>query len=236
MLPFLKESDSGELPADPAQGQSGDHSSLSGPQDFLTVAERGRHVRHSTMFVVILFGLGLLGVWFMVQKTKPNAASATEMSLGEAEIEGAISRLTGGSSEMMTRMDEIVSKFYEFSEVYQVQVDDLSKNPFALEASAQTVPLEEVDEAPNEEDKTRTSLMKRLAEQSKALSLLGIMQGENGNQCMIGEDVLQQGDNTGEFKVINIGASTVELEWIPDGVDLSSIEADDTHVILKLSE
>ena len=200
------------------------------------MAERGRHVRHSTMFVVILFALGLLGVWFMIQKTKPNAASATEMSLREAEIEGAISRLTGGSSEMMTRMDEIVNKFYEFSEVYQVQVDDLSKNPFALEASAQTVPLEEADEASNEEDKARTSLMKRLAEQSKALSLLGIMQGENGNQCMIGEDVLQQGDNTGEFKVINIGASTVELEWIPDGVDLSSIEADDTHVILKLSE
>jgi hypothetical protein len=235
MLPFLKESDSGELPTDPAQGQSGDHSSLSGPQDFLTVAERGKHVRHSTMFVVILFGLGLLGVWFMVQKTKPNAASATEMSLGEAEIEGAISRLTGGSSEMMTRMDEIVDKFYEFSEVYQVQVDELSKNPFAVEASAQTVPLKE-EESSNEEDKAHKELMKRLAEQTKALSLLGIMQGENGNRCMIGEDVLQQGDSTGEFKVLDISATAVELEWIPAGVDLSKIEANDTHVKLKLSE
>jgi hypothetical protein len=235
MLPFLKESDSGELPTDPAQGQSGDPSSLSGPQDFLTVAERGRHVRHSTMFVVILFGLGLLGVWFMVQKTKPNAASATEMSLGEAEIEGAISRLTGGSSEMMTRMDEIVNKFYEFSEVYQVQVDELSKNPFAVEASAQTVPLKE-EESSNEGDKAHKELMKRFAEQTKALSLLGIMQGENGNRCMIGEDVLQQGDSTGEFKVLDISATAVELEWVPAGVDLSKIEANDTHVILKLSE
>jgi hypothetical protein len=236
MLPFLKESDSGELPAESPQGQSGDLTNLTGAQDFLTVAERGKHVRHSTMFVVVLFGLGLLGVWFMVQKTKPNAASAAEMSLQEAEIEGAISRLTGGSSEMMTRMDEIVNKFYEFSEVYQVQVDELSKNPFALETSTQSGLLKEEEESSNEEDETHKDLMKRLTVQTKALSLLGIMQGENGNRCMIGEDVLQQGERTGEFKVLDISATAVELEWIPAGVDLSKIEATDTHVILKLSE
>jgi len=236
MLPFLKESDSGELPVNPAQGQSGDQGGQNGPQDFLTVAERGKHVRHSTMFVVVLFGLGLLGVWFMVQKTKPNTAGATEMSLQEAEIEGAISRLTGGSSEMMTRMDEIVNKFYEFSEVYQVQVDELSKNPFALERSAQSVSLQEAEESLNEEDKGRLDLMKRLAEQTKALPLLGIMQGENGNRCMIGDDVLQEGDSTGEFKVTKISANAVQLEWVPVDVDLSKIEAADTHVILKLSE
>lgn len=229
MLPFIKESDGGALPAEPPQGESG-------TQEFLTVAGRGKNVRHSTMFVVVLFGLGLLGVWFMVQKTKPNAAGATETSSGEAEIAGAISRLTGGSSEMMTRMDKIVSKFYEFSEVFQVQVNELSKNPFSLESSSPNVVLPEAEEVRSDEDKAHTSLMKQLAEQTKALSLVGIMQMGNGNRCMIGDDILSQGDIVEGFKVMSIDANTVELEWIPVGVDVSKIEADDTHVILELSE
>jgi hypothetical protein len=233
MLPFMKESDCGELAA---QGQSGDQGTLAGPQDFLTVADRGKRVRHSTMLVAILFGLGLVGLWFMVQKSKINTAGAAEVSKGEARIEGAISRLTGGSSEMMTRMDKIVSKFYEFSEVHQVQVDELSKNPFALEASGNNVALPEAEEVHTEEDEARTNLMKQLAEQTKALSLLGIMQGDNGNRCMIGDDVLKQGDRTGEFKVMSIHANAVELEWAPVDVDLSRLETDNTHVILKLSE
>jgi hypothetical protein len=236
MLPFMKESDSGALPAQPPQGQSVDQGTLAGPQEFLTVADRGKNVRHSTVFVVVLFGLGLLGVWFMVQKTRPNAAGATEMSSGEAEIAGAISRLTGGSSEMMTRMDKIVSKFYEFSEVFQVQASELSKNPFSLESSSPNVALPEAEEVRGEEDKARARLMKQLAEQTKALSMVGIMQVGNGNQCMIGDDILSQGDTIDGFKVMSISANVVELEWIPVGVDVSQIEADDTHVILKLSE
>jgi len=53
---------------------------------------------------------------------------------------------------------------------------------------------------------------------------------------MIGDDVLQEGDSTGEFKVTKISANAVQLEWVPVDVDLSKIEAADTHVILKLSE
>lgn len=236
MLSFMKESDSGAVQVQPPQGQVGDTGCPAESQDFLTVADRGKTVRNSTVLVAILFGLGLLGVWFMVQKIKPNTAGAAEVSSGEAEIEGAISRLTGVSSEMMTRMDKIVKKFYEFSEVYQVEVDELSKNPFSLESTSPPGGQGEAEETRTEEEKAHADLMKKLTQQTKALSLVGIMQVGNGKRCMIGDDILKLGDAVGEFRVMSIGADQVELEWIPVGVDVLHVEPNDTQVTLKLSE
>ena len=235
MLPFMKEADGQVEPGQSPQGQPDSAGAFPGAQEFLTVGDRGKNVRNSTMFVAILFGLGVLGVWIMVQKTKPNAAAAAEITSGEAEIEVAISRLTGVSTEMMTRMDEVVNKFYEFSEVHQVQVNELSKNPFALETSATDVP-KEAEGKQSEEEKARKALAQQMAEEAKALSLVGIMEAGNGHRCMIGDSILSQGDAVGAFKVVSIRANAVELEWIPVGVDLSLMKADDTHITLKLAE
>ena len=38
---------------------------------------------------------------------------------------------------MADRMDEIVQKFYEFSDVFQVKVGELAKNPFEVEGFVQ---------------------------------------------------------------------------------------------------
>lgn len=236
MLPFMKETEGQVEPGQPPEGQPGSAGTLPGSQEFLTVADRGKNVRNSTMFVAILFGLGVLGVWFMVQKTKPSAAAAAEIASGEAEIEVAISRLTGVSTEMMTRMDEVVNKFYEFSEVHQVQVNELCKNPFALETSATEVPEKEAEDKQSEEEKVRKALAQQMAGEAKVLSLVGIMEAGNGHRCMIGDDILSQGDTAGAFKVVSIRANAVELEWIPVGVDLSLMKADDTRITLKLAE
>jgi len=49
---------------------------------------------------------------------------------------------------MAGRMDEIVKKFYEFSDVVQVKVNELVKNPFAVEGFAKDLNAGAVVEDP----------------------------------------------------------------------------------------
>ena len=135
MLPFLREQGgdklSGQKPnfnagkigfeaAENAQAQGGS-------QEYYTVAARSKNVRKSTILVTILFGIGLLCLLFMIKKSTPQTASASPDDEQETQIEVAIARLTGVSSEMFSRMDQIVNKFYEFSDVLQVQVNESQK-------------------------------------------------------------------------------------------------------------
>ena len=69
----------------------------------------------------------------MIKKSTPQTASAASAVTEETRIEIAIARLTGIKSQIFNKMDQMVKKFYEFSEVPQVQVNDLVKNPFELE-------------------------------------------------------------------------------------------------------
>ena len=73
----------------------------------------------------MLVGIGLLGLMLMIRRSQPQAASAAPAAGDQTKIEAAITRLTGVRSEMADRMDEIVKKFYEFSDVVQVKVDEL---------------------------------------------------------------------------------------------------------------
>jgi hypothetical protein len=137
MLSFLRDSQETnqasasktQSPADaPAQGEA---------TEYLTVAGKTQKARQSTMVVAVLFVVGLAVLGVMVKKCqfKPAAAAAATAKSEDSQIEAAISRLTGVSAEMNTRMDQIVQKFHEFSAVVQVAVDELAKNPFELEAS-----------------------------------------------------------------------------------------------------
>jgi hypothetical protein len=80
------------------------------------VATNSKSLRRSTMLVAVLVGIGLVSLLLMIRRSAPQAASARETA-GDQKIEAAISRLTGGRTEMAGRMDEIVKKFYEFSDV-----------------------------------------------------------------------------------------------------------------------
>ncbi len=229
MLSFMREQGSGSQPGDLGKQPQGSEA-----QDYLTVAANSNNLRKSTILVVILICIGLVGLWFMIRKSRPQIASAGSATDEETKIEVAISRLTGVSSEMSNRMDEVVTKFYEFSDVCQVEVEELAKNPFEVEIATE---VKEEEKGPTEEEKALEAARLRQAElqkQAATLKLLSIMQQEEGNACMINDQILTQGQSIEGFTIVHIGNDFVELTYPFDAGQILGME--DFHTILKLTQ
>ena len=187
-------------------------------QQYLSVAAQGKNVRKTTMLLAVLFVIGLLCLWFMIKKSSPQTATAASGGDEKTQIEIAIARLTGAGSEMFNRMDQIVKKFYEFSDVQQVRVYELAKNPFEHQIFLANV-HESSDTKDGDIDKE--SMLRR---QAGIMELLTICQTKQGNCCMIGDDILYEGDNIRGFKVCRITDTFVKLE--SEGIE----------IVLKLSQ
>lgn len=221
MLSFMREqgfNDSGgQETAKSSNGEAKKSRDLKSPktadkakeQQYLTVAAQGKKVRKMTMLLAVLFVIGLLCLLFMIRKSVPQTATAASNSGEETQIQKAIERLTGVGSEMFKRMDQIVKKFYEFSDVRQVRVNELNKNPFEYEIFL-------------DGDPESTDIKK--AEVRPALPLLAILQTDEGYCCMIDDKILYEGDMIKGFKVIQISDDFVKLEL--EGVE----------TVLKLSK
>ncbi|MHC4158640.1 MAG: hypothetical protein ACYSSO_06130, partial [Planctomycetota bacterium] len=163
--------------------------------------------------------IGLLCLVFMIKKSTPSTAEAV-VNAEETQLEKAISQLIGVKSEMFSRMDKIVKKFFEFSDVQQVKVDELAKNPFKLEMFLSNIK--------NKEPDIDVELMRQqqLKGQARDMQLLSIMQSnaDKGNCCMIDDKILYEGDKIRGFEVRQISNSTV---WL---------ESEGLEIVLKLSE
>jgi hypothetical protein len=185
-------------------------------QEYLTVESQDKNVRRSTVLLTGLFILGLLCLWLMIKKSVPQPAMAKGAGIEDAQIETAITRLVGVRSEMFDRMGEIVKKFYEFSDVQQIKVNELTKNPFKNE-----IFLGSLNET-SDTEKSNSGAIRQ--QQLKGMRLLSIVATGSGKCCIIDDIRLLEGDSIGDFKVSRIGDSTVSLE--SDGVEM----------VLKLSE
>jgi hypothetical protein len=170
----------------------------------------------------------------MIRKSQPLAASAKQSVEDEAKIEAAISRLTGVRSEMAGRMDEIIQRFGEFSDVFQVKVGELSKNPFQVEG----IEAEKVEILPTDDPLQAEALRrKRMEKQASTLRLLSILRSDKGSSCMINDQVLSQGETIEGFMIGQIGSNFVELTWMSNGAaDGSASRTEDMRVTLKLTE
>ncbi len=229
MLSFLRDQSLEDLPAEKKRNAAASKASgkkvpsegadKSQESEFLTVASHGKRVRKTTTLLAILFIIGLLCLLFMIKKSTPNAASAANGNTEDTLVETAIARLTGVKTEMFGRMDEIVGKFYEFSEVPQVKANELAKNPFELETTSGNLK----SSTENEMD-ARALWQQQLRQNSKSMQLWSIMQTQQGYRCMIDDEILSEGDSINGFKVSQIGDNFVKLE--SDGVQIE----------LKLSE
>jgi preprotein translocase subunit SecG len=197
-------------------------------QEYLTAA-KNKNVRKTTYMLAVLFGIGLLCLLFMIRKSAPQAAKADVSADAESRIETAIARITGIKSEMFVRMDEIVKKFYEFSNVQQIKVDELAKNPFKYEmAWADLNPVSSAEEGQSGADAYMIR-QRQLRQRAKDLQLLTIMESERGKCCMIDDKILYEGDSIKGFKVRQISNGFVRLEWDAD-------PSENVQLILKLSQ
>lgn len=238
MLSFMREQEAGN-PAERPSGEAGSRNPQAaegpGAQEYLTVAANRQSLRRSTILVAILVAIGLVCLLFMIRKSQPQAASAKQSGGDEKKIEAAISRLTGVRSEMVDRMDEIVKKFYEFSDVFQVKVSELAKNPFQVEGGVKAVPgVAAVPEDPQAQ--AEQVRREKMQQQAATLRLLSIMRSDIGHSCMINDEILRQGDIIEGFVISQIGNNFVELTWLPAGAAGNASETEKLSVTLKLSE
>jgi len=239
MLSFLREQGNGDLPAQQPEAASetapGDGNEKPQEREYLTVAAHGKRTRKSTTLLAILFIVGLLCLGYMIKKSTPKATSAATDSTEETQLEAAVSRLTGVKSEMSNSMDEIVRKFYEFSNVLQVKVGELVKNPFKLELFSANVKEEPRVEIKVPEIDTEMIKQRQIRQKAQEMQLLSIMQSDQGKCCMIGNKILYEGDCIGDFKVRQIGDSFVKLEWNQDRNDgPSDTQPEAVEIVLNL--
>ena len=224
MLSFLRDQNHEELPADQKISEAtskkppSDGADKSQEAEFLTVSSKSKQVRKTTTLLAVIFVVGLLCLGFMIIKSSPNEASASNNPAEHTQVETAIARLTGVKTQMFNRMDEIVNKFYEFSDVPQVKVNELAKNPFEFDTTTGNI-----NDVENNLD-ARALWQQHLKQNTKGMQLWSIMQTHQGNRCMIDDEILAEGDSIRGFKVIQIGDKFVKLE--SDGVQIE----------LKLSE
>jgi len=231
MLSFIREQGAGDPSSNQAKGAE------DSAQEFLTVATNSKTLRRSTILVAVLVAIGLLGLWFMIRKSQPQAASAKPVDTEEMAIEGAIGRVTGISSEMVTKMDQILTKFSEFSSVLQVQVGELAKNPFEVEVFAKDIKPETALTG-NDEEQAAMIRWERLKQRASTLGLLSVMRTGGANSCMINDRILQQGDMVEGFLITKIGNDYVELAWRGDNGtgSVPPAENDESKIVLKLSQ
>jgi preprotein translocase subunit SecG len=244
MLSFLREQGNGELPTQkPDAGTEAvpsDGAEKTKGQEYLTVAAPGKRSLRSTILLAVLFIIGLLCLGYMIRKSTPSTATAASDPAEETKLEQAIARLTGVKSEMFNGMDEIVNKFYQFSDVLQVKVGELVKNPFEMEALSTNAKEGSRVEIKVPEIDTELAQQQQIRQKAKDMKLLGIMQSDQSGGrkcCWIGDKTLYEGDRIREFRVSQIGDSFVKLEWSPDNSSGSSeTKTDSVEVVLNLSE
>ncbi len=237
MLSFLREQEIEDSVQQPAKsvnpGQTDDIQNQNQTQEYLSVASKSKDVRKSTMLLAVLFGIGLLCLWFMIKKSSPQSASAEIINMEETQIEMAITRLTGVKSEMFSSMDEIVKKFYEFSNVMQVQVNELVKNPFELELFLASLRGKAESEGRN----FNINAEMIIKQQTKDMQLWSIMQSEQSNCCMINDKILYKGDPIKGFEVLEIGDCFVKLKHIPQSNEENlAAPPESREIVLKLSQ
>jgi hypothetical protein len=241
MLSFMREQGVRDPSASQTKGVGPQPSKTSedgGSLEYLTVATSGKSVRTSTILVAVLVGIGLLCLLWMIRKSQPQMASAQQGDQEQTKIEAAIGRLTGISSEMISKMDQILTKFGEFSKVLQVEVNELVKDPFEVEVFAS-------EEAPSSAASTDDSIAlaaasrrQRIKQRAATLGLLSVMQSGRASSCMINDQLLQQGDMIEGFVITQIGRDSVELTWRGDNDPAggASAETEDFKIVLKLSQ
>ncbi|MCF7975336.1 MAG: hypothetical protein K9N55_16085 [Phycisphaerae bacterium] len=200
---------------------------------FLTVSGREQSVKKSTAFVTALFILASIGLALMAKKSHIQSAGATQAADSQTQIEMAISRVTGASSEMTGRMDEVVQKFHQFSDVLQVKVAELKKNPFELVLLPVESDTNQVLPQPDEDYK---SLMRQFDVEKKTLSLVSIIMSESSACCMINGVLLEQGQRINDFVVENIQPDHVQLKWQPEGGVPKALPRDSMTATLTLKE
>ena len=214
MLSFLRDPNLETLPAE----QQNENDTPQQEQEFLTVASHGKDVRRSSTILGVFFIIGLIALGLMIKKSSPKAASANQkVDAEQMQLEASIAAITGIELEMFEGMDEILKKFYEFSNVMQIDTKELVKNPFLLENFL--LNLKSDDENNSIKIDPEVIWRETVKQKAKDMKLYSIMQSEKGICCMIDNKILYVGDTINDFTVKEINRENVKLDL--KGIEIS---------------
>lgn len=219
MLSFMKDESSENRNKDTKSQQAGGQNPMLDNQDFITVAETGKGVRKSSMVLGILFLVGVVCLIIMIKKSGPTAATASPVDAEKTRIEQAIANLTGIKTEIFTGIEKVLQKFHTFTNVEQVKLNDLSKNPFKIDPYF-------------EEAMQNGAAGGQISTQPSAngLELFSIMQSNNKMCCMINDKILYEGDELNGYSIVKITEKSVTLK--PKAAE----SAEEGEITLKLAE
>ena len=116
---------------------------------------------------------------------------------------------------MSNKMDTIVKKFYEFANVKQVSLDQLSKNPFRQGGIDLAVPAGQNKVLP---------ASRKVVSDFRLFSIVRADADANKWCCMINDKLLNVGQTISGFTVKEIG------------IDYVVLQLDDNKITLKLVE
>ena len=201
MLSYLKEEKS--VPA--SSNMEADDGSATTAQDYMTVSGHGQKLKQSTIALAVLFGIGVLGIFLMVKKTTPTSANA-QTAQDSSQLDQALAQLKTMQSEMDTQMNSVAGRFYQFTNVEQVAVDELKKNPFQLELDYTTT-------GNSNPSQKREQIQQEAQVLSMGLELWSITATPKGMCCMIDDKVLYEGDTYKDMTVKTITPEIVTLTY-----------------------
>lgn len=164
--------------------------------DVIETAVKEKNVRRVTFALIFVIAFSIAVIWFMNKKNTPAAANAA-VSKQQLQIETALARLTGTRQKTVVSMDEMVKKFYEFSNFSQVRPSQLACNPFVRSFGSVAIATRP-DNIPT-------------ADNTK-LELKSILESKYGNCCMINDALLYKGDKIAGFEVMEIDSEFVVLK------------------------
>jgi preprotein translocase subunit SecG len=172
--------------------------------EYFTVKTQGKKLQKSTILLAVLFVAGLLSLWFMIKKGTPQTSEAVTPDAEQAKIDVLIARLGGVRTEMSTKMDKTIKKFYEFSNTAQVPVGQLIKNPFEFDKFWQGL------EQGNED--LHSLISNYSIDNMQLFSIMSSGKEDARWCCMIDDKILYEGDSIRGFKVCEITEDYVKLK------------------------
>lgn len=166
--------------------------------EYLTTSVGNSNVKRNTMILAAIFAIGAGALLLMIKNATPQQASAAQMAKPNNEIELAIAKLSGIKAEIFNKMDGIAKKFDEFSNVEQINVGQLKRNPFRFQFSGNL--------------RGSISSNRNVKNTTGFFVLDSVIESEDGNFCMIDGQVYNEGDTVSGYEVKKVGRDFVRLE------------------------
>lgn len=207
MMSFMRQdSESEARSVSGLEGEGSSDAAQEPKEEYLMPSNNIKRVNRNTMVLSVFFIAGILSLLFMIKRVTPSIANAS-ISDDTLQIESAVASLTGIRAEMGGKLRKVLKKISSLSDIDQVGVDHLQKNPFS---HSSLIDFGEI-ELNTGDSSSQASSGQWINKKAESLSLWTIMSSEKGRSCMINDEVLYEGDSISGLRVNRIGDNFVEL-------------------------